>query len=57
MRGRGYVDGLLAAGTATLLEARMREGNEEAPAGRHRCGKRADGGIRARWVGEVRGEA
>ena len=29
MRGRGYVDGLLAAGTATLLEARMREGNEK----------------------------
>jgi len=29
MRGRGYVDDLLAAGTATLLEARMREGNEK----------------------------
>ena len=29
MRGRGYVDDLLAAGTATLLEARRREGNEK----------------------------
>jgi RimJ/RimL family protein N-acetyltransferase len=28
MRGRGYVDDLLAAGTATLLEARARDGNE-----------------------------
>ena len=28
MRGRGYVDELLAAGTATLLEARARYGNE-----------------------------
>ncbi len=27
MRGRGYVDDLLAAGTATLLEARRREGD------------------------------
>jgi predicted N-acetyltransferase YhbS len=29
MRGRGYVDDLLAAGTATLLEARMRDGDEK----------------------------
>jgi RimJ/RimL family protein N-acetyltransferase len=29
MRGRGYVDDLLAAGTATLLEARKRDGNEK----------------------------
>jgi predicted N-acetyltransferase YhbS len=29
MRGRGYVDDLLATGTATLLEARRREGNEK----------------------------
>jgi RimJ/RimL family protein N-acetyltransferase len=29
MRGRGYVDDLLAAGTATLLEARARDGNEK----------------------------
>jgi RimJ/RimL family protein N-acetyltransferase len=29
MRGQGYVDDLLAAGTATLLEARRREGNEK----------------------------
>ena len=29
MRGRGYVDDLLAAGTATLLGARMRDGNEK----------------------------
>ncbi len=28
MRGRGYVDDLLAAGTATLLEFRARDGNE-----------------------------
>jgi RimJ/RimL family protein N-acetyltransferase len=28
MRGRGYVDDLLAAGTATLLEARARDGND-----------------------------
>jgi RimJ/RimL family protein N-acetyltransferase len=28
MRGQGYVDDLLAAGTATLLEARRREGND-----------------------------
>ena len=28
MRGQGYVDDLLAAGTATLLEARRRDGNE-----------------------------
>ena len=31
MRGRGYVDDLLAAGTATLLEARRRDGNEKKP--------------------------
>jgi RimJ/RimL family protein N-acetyltransferase len=29
MRGRGYVDDLLAAGTVTLLEARRRDGNEK----------------------------
>jgi RimJ/RimL family protein N-acetyltransferase len=29
MRGRGYVDDLLTAGTATLLEARRREGNDK----------------------------
>jgi GNAT superfamily N-acetyltransferase len=29
MRGRGYVDDLLAAGTATLLEVRLRDGNEK----------------------------
>jgi RimJ/RimL family protein N-acetyltransferase len=29
MRGRGYVDDLLAAGTATLLEARRSDGNEK----------------------------
>ncbi len=29
MRGQGYVDDLLAAGTATLLEARRREGSEK----------------------------
>ena len=29
MRGRGYVDDLLAAGTATLLDARMKHGNEK----------------------------
>ena len=29
MRGRGYIDDLLAAGTATLLEARGREENEK----------------------------
>ena len=29
MRGRGYVDDLLAAGTATLLEARTKNGNEK----------------------------
>jgi RimJ/RimL family protein N-acetyltransferase len=29
MRGRGYVDDLLTAGTATLLEARARDGNEK----------------------------
>ncbi len=29
MRGRGYVDDLLAAGTATLLAARRRKGNEK----------------------------
>jgi len=29
MRGRGYVDDLLASGTATLLEARNRGGNEK----------------------------
>ena len=29
MRGRGYVDGLLAAGTATLLKARRRDKNEK----------------------------
>jgi len=29
MRGRGYVDDLLAAGTATLLEARRRDGDEK----------------------------
>ena len=29
MRGRGYVDELLAAGTATLLGARSREGNDK----------------------------
>jgi hypothetical protein len=28
MRGRGYVDALLAAGTSTLLETRRRDGNE-----------------------------
>jgi predicted N-acetyltransferase YhbS len=29
MRGRGYVDDLLAAGTVTLLEIRRRDGNEK----------------------------
>jgi RimJ/RimL family protein N-acetyltransferase len=29
MRGRGYVDDLLAAGTATLLEARRMDGDEK----------------------------
>ena len=29
MRGQGYVDDLLASGTATLLEARRREGNDK----------------------------
>lgn len=29
MRGRGYVDDLLAAGTATLLDARAKAGNEK----------------------------
>jgi RimJ/RimL family protein N-acetyltransferase len=29
MRGRGYVDDLLAAGTATLLEIRRRDGNKK----------------------------
>ena len=29
MRGQGYVDDLLAAGTATLLEARRRDGDEK----------------------------
>jgi hypothetical protein len=29
MRGRGYVDDLLAAGTATLLDVRRRGGNEK----------------------------
>jgi GNAT superfamily N-acetyltransferase len=29
MRGRGYIHDLLAAGTATLLEARARDGNEK----------------------------
>ena len=29
MRGRGYVDDLLAAGTATLLDARERDGFEK----------------------------
>ena len=29
MRGQGYVDDLLAAGTATLLRARMGNGNEK----------------------------
>jgi hypothetical protein len=29
MRGRGYVDDLLAAGTATLLAVRRGEGNEK----------------------------
>jgi RimJ/RimL family protein N-acetyltransferase/predicted N-acetyltransferase YhbS len=29
MRGRGYADDLLAAGTATLLEARRRDGNKK----------------------------
>jgi RimJ/RimL family protein N-acetyltransferase len=29
MRGQGYVDDLLTAGTATLLEARRREGNDK----------------------------
>ncbi len=30
MRGRGYVDDLLAAGTATLLDARKKDGNDKA---------------------------
>jgi RimJ/RimL family protein N-acetyltransferase len=29
MRGEGYVDDLLATGTATLLEARARDGKEK----------------------------
>ncbi|MDQ3251335.1 MAG: GNAT family N-acetyltransferase, partial [Actinomycetota bacterium] len=29
MRGQGYVDDLLAAGTATLLEARRRDSNDK----------------------------
>ena len=29
MRGQGYIDDLLAAGTATLLEVRRRDGNEK----------------------------
>ena len=58
MRGQGYVDDLLAAGTTTLLEARRSDGNEKPLRADTDVANGPDGGsLRAGGVGEVRLEA
>ncbi len=54
----GYVDDLLRAGTASLLEARRRGGTEKALRTGHGRGQLADGRrVRAGRMGEVRMKA